>query len=124
MLGVLPGIIAMIQATEAIKLLTGHRRAPARPLPAATTRSQMRFNEFRFEKDPDCPVCGKQPTVTELIDYEGFCGMPEPQRPEVRCSEEISAAELAERPERGEHFLLLDVREPDEYARPASRARP
>jgi adenylyltransferase/sulfurtransferase len=110
-LGVLPGIIAMIQATEAVKLLTGvgelllgrflHYDALA-----------MRFDEFRFEKDPACPVCGEHPSVTELIDYEGFCGVPQEAAPSLA---EISAVGLHALRERGEPHLLLDVREPAEW---------
>jgi sulfur-carrier protein adenylyltransferase/sulfurtransferase len=111
-LGVLPGIIALIQATEAVKLLTG----VGEPLIGRFLHYDalaMRFEEFRFQKDPDCPVCGKQPTITELIDYEGFCGV---HAPEERGVREISAAELAVLRARGEEHLLLDVRRPDEWA--------
>jgi molybdopterin/thiamine biosynthesis adenylyltransferase/rhodanese-related sulfurtransferase len=111
-LGVLPGIIALIQATEAVKLLTGI----GEPLIGRFLHYDalaMRFDEFRFQKDPDCPVCGKQPTITELIDYEGFCGV---HAPEERGMRDISAAELAALRARGEELLLLDVRRPDEWA--------
>jgi sulfur-carrier protein adenylyltransferase/sulfurtransferase len=110
-LGVLPGIIALIQATEAVKLLTGL----GEPLIGRFLHYDalaMRFDEFRFQKDPDCPVCGKQPTITELIDYEGFCGV---HAPEERGVREISAAELAALRARGEEHLLLDVRRRDEW---------
>jgi adenylyltransferase/sulfurtransferase len=110
-LGVLPGIIAMIQATEAVKLLTG----VGEPLLGRFLHYDalaMRFNEFRFGKDPACPVCGVQPTVTELIDYEGFCGVPQEAAGELA---EISAVELRDLRERGEPHLLLDVREPSEW---------
>jgi adenylyltransferase/sulfurtransferase len=111
-LGVLPGIIALIQATEAVKLLTG----VGEPLIGRFLHYDalaMRFEEFRFQKDPDCPVCGKQPTITELIDYDGFCGV---HAPEERGMREISAAELAALRASGEEHLLLDVRRPDEWA--------
>jgi molybdopterin/thiamine biosynthesis adenylyltransferase len=74
-LGVLPGLVAMIQATETIKLLTGI----GEPLYGRLLRYdalRMEFEEFRLKKDSDCPVCGAQPTITELIDYEAFCGVP------------------------------------------------
>ena len=74
-LGVLPGIIGMIQATETVKLLTGI----GEPLIGRLLHYDalaMRFQEFRLHKDPECPVCGEQPSITELIDYEGFCGVP------------------------------------------------
>jgi adenylyltransferase/sulfurtransferase len=110
-LGVLPGIIAMIQATEAVKLLTG----VGEPLLGRFLHYDalaMRFDEFRFEKDPACPVCGEHPSVTELIDYEGFCGVPQET---ARSLAEISAVELHALRERGEPHLLLDVREPAEW---------
>ncbi len=113
-LGVLPGIIALIQATEALKLLTG----VGEPLIGRFLHYDalaMRFDEFRFEKDPDCPVCGAHPSVTELIDYEGFCGV---GRAEERNGvREISAAELAALQRSGERLLLLDVRQPEEWRR-------
>ena len=70
-----PGIIGTIQATEAIKLILGVGEPLDRPLPDLTTRCKMRFRELKLRKDPDCPVCGTHPTVTELIDYEQFCGV-------------------------------------------------
>jgi adenylyltransferase/sulfurtransferase len=112
-LGVLPGIVALIQATEAVKLLTG----VGEPLIGRFLHYDalaMRFDEFRFQKDPDCPVCGAHPTVTKLIDYDGFCGVHPAEERGVR---EISASELAALRARGEDFLLLDVRNPDEWRR-------
>jgi adenylyltransferase/sulfurtransferase len=111
-LGVLPGLVAMIQATETVKIVTG----VGQPLYGRLLQYdalQMEFNEFRLKKDPKCPVCGEQPSVTELIDYAGFCGVPaKAEAPLV----ERSAAEVKALRDAGEHFLLLDVREPDEYA--------
>jgi sulfur-carrier protein adenylyltransferase/sulfurtransferase len=109
-LGILPGVIALIQATEAVKLITGI----GEPLIGRFLHYDalaMRFSEFRFAKDPDCPVCGKNPTVTELIDYEGFCGVTHEPNPVP----EISAAELHGILGRGDELLLLDVREPHEF---------
>ncbi len=111
-LGVLPGLVATIQATETIKLLTGI----GDPLYGRLLRYdalRMEFNEFKLKKDSQCPVCGSQPTVTELIDYVGFCGMPAAEGPEVP---EVAAAEVHDALDRGDEFLLLDVREPDEVA--------
>ena len=71
----------------------------------------MEFSEFRLKKDPKCPVCGENPSVTELIDYAGFCG--EPAVAETAVAE-VSAAAVKAMLERGDDFLLLDVREPDE----------
>jgi adenylyltransferase/sulfurtransferase len=113
-LGVLPGIIALIQATEALKLLTGI----GEPLIGRFLHYDalaMRFDEFRFEKDPDCPVCSEHPSLTELIDYEGFCGVR--TAGEGRRVREISAAELLALQKQGEPLLLLDVRQPEEWRR-------
>jgi adenylyltransferase/sulfurtransferase len=110
-LGVLPGLVALIQATETIKLLTGI----GEPLYGRLLRYdalRMEFSEFRLRKDPACPVCGPQPSVTELIDYEGFCGVPAREEAKVK---EVSASEVRGALERGEEFLLLDVREPGEW---------
>jgi adenylyltransferase/sulfurtransferase len=111
-LGVLPGLVATIQATEVVKLLTGI----GEPLIGRFLHYDalgMRFSEFRFEKDPECPVCGERPTVKELIDYEGFCGVS--AAPKEETVKEISASEVKARRDRGEPFLLLDVREPGEH---------
>jgi adenylyltransferase/sulfurtransferase len=74
----------------------------------------MEFNEFRLKKDPKCPVCGDQPTVTELIDYQGFCGINDEAEAEIA---ELSAAAVHAMQARDDDFLLLDVREPDEFMR-------
>jgi len=112
-LGVLPGLIATIQATETVKIVIG----VGEPLYGRLIQYdalQMEFNEFRLKRDPACPVCGDAPSVTELIDYAGFCGVP---AAEVAAPmPERSAAAVHALLERGEKFLLLDVREPDEYA--------
>jgi len=112
-LGVLPGIVALIQATETVKLLAG----VGEPLIGRFLHYDaltMRFSEFRFEKDPDCPVCGERPTLTKLIDYEGFCGV---HAAEERPCAEVSAADVQALRARGERFLLLDVRQPEEFAK-------
>ena len=113
-LGVLPGLIALVQATETVKIVTG-AGDPLHGRLLQYDALRMEFQEFRVKKDPACPVCGPQPTITELIDYEGFCGVP--GAPREAAIAEVSAAELHGRRERGEDLLLLDVREPDEYAR-------
>ena len=112
-LGVLPGIIAIVQATEAIKLLVGCGSSLAGRLLVYDAMA-MEFSEFRLAKDPECPVCGTNPSVTELIDYAGFCGLPEGVEDELAT---ISAHQLSQRLADGSELLLLDVREPDEYAR-------
>jgi adenylyltransferase/sulfurtransferase len=112
-LGVLPGIIATIQATEAIKLLIGRGTSLAGRLLIYDAMA-MEFNEFRLAKDPDCPVCGAEPSVTGLIDYDGFCGLPSGGEEEVV---QTSALRVSDRLAAGEELLLLDVREPDEFER-------
>jgi len=112
-LGVLPGLIALTQATETLKLLTGIGE-PLYGRLLQVDALRMEFLEFRVKKDPECPLCGEKPTLTQLIDYEGFCGVPTPQPPSFS---EISAARLHELRLRGERLLLLDVREADEVAR-------
>lgn len=111
-LGVLPGIVALVQATETIKLLTG-LGTPLIGRLLQYDALEMSFQEFRLRKDPACPICGEQPTVTALIDYEGFCGVPHGAgEPAVR---EKSAVDVAAMQARGEPFLLLDVREQEEW---------
>jgi adenylyltransferase/sulfurtransferase len=110
-LGVLPGLIAMVQATEAIKLVTG----VGEPLIGRFVQYdalELRFSEFRFGKDPACPACGERPTLGALVDYEGFCGVPSLAEEPVP---ELSADAVRRRGAPGRDFLLLDVREPAEY---------
>jgi adenylyltransferase/sulfurtransferase len=110
-LGVLPGIIAMIQATETVKLLTGI----GEPLLGRFLHFdalEMRFSEYRFAKDPQCPVCSAAPSIKELIDYQGFCGVGSAEVAPVRG---VSASEVKRIAERGGELLLLDVREADEF---------
>jgi adenylyltransferase/sulfurtransferase len=114
-LGVLPGLVALVQATETVKIVTGM----GQPLYGRLLQYdalRMEFNEFRLRKDPSCPVCGDAPSITELIDYEGFCGVPAAETPATEFGE-VSAAEVARRRQAGEGFLLLDVRNPDEFER-------
>ena len=111
-LGVLPGLVALVQATETVKLVTGI----VEPLVGRLLQIdalRMEFREFRIHADPACPVCGDAPTLTELIDYEGFCGMPAVSEKGVP---EVSAAAVRAALDRGEDLLLLDVREPKEFA--------
>jgi adenylyltransferase/sulfurtransferase len=113
-LGVLPGIIATIQATETLKLLAGIGEPLIGRL-LQYSALEMSFTEFRLRKDPDCPVCGESPSVTELIDYEAFCA-PRPAEPAADQPPlaELDPAELAGQRARGDDLLLLDVREPHE----------
>ena len=114
-LGVLPGIIAMLQATETVKLLAGIGSSLVGRLVLYDALS-LEFSEFKLRKDPKCPACGEKPTLTELIDYAGFCGLParEGDAPVVRV---VSAFEVHARRRRSKDLLLLDVRDPDEYER-------
>lgn len=109
-LGVLPGIIGSMQALEAIKLITGIGQPLLGKLLHVDTLG-LRFRTFTLRRDPECPVCGDHPTITEPIDYQGFCGMTPP--PDVPT---ITVQELDEKRRNGSPHFLLDVREPDEYA--------
>ena len=115
-LGVLPGIIGIIQATEAIKLIIGIGE-PLIGRFLIYDALKMKFRELKLRKDPDCPVCGTHPTVTKLIDYEQFCGVvpaaPEPVA--VNNATEITSVELKQRLDRGDALKIVDVREPNEY---------
>ena len=117
-LGVLPGVIGVIQATEAIKLITGIGE-PLIGRFLIYDALRMRFRELKLKKDPDCPVCGTHPTVTKLIDYEQFCGLrpavPEPLVAAASNGFEITATELKSRLDRGDRIRIVDVREPNEY---------
>jgi len=115
-LGVLPGVIGVIQATEAIKLLAGIGE-PLIGRFLIYDALNMRFRELKLRKDPDCPVCGTHPTVTKLIDYEQFCGI-HPATPEPAAASsvtEISSLELKARLDRGDKLTIVDVREPNEF---------
>jgi len=111
-LGVLPGLIATIQATETIKILTGLGDSLVGRLLIYDALS-MEWTQFKLKKDPDCPVCGEHPTVTGLIDYEGFCGVP-PRSQDEPVVVQVSASEVAGRMKQGEPLLLVDVRDAQE----------
>ena len=118
-LGVLPGIIGVIQATEAIKVILGIGE-PLIGRFLIYDALRMKFRELKLRKDPDCPVCGTHPTVTKLIDYEQFCGIrPEPQVAQTTGGAvsdwEITSVELKRRVDAGDKLFILDVREPNEY---------
>ena len=127
-LGVLPGIIGSIQANETIKLIVGCGEPLINRLLLFNALG-MTFRELKLRKDPNCPVCGENPTVTELIDYEVFCGINRPVSDTGRddVPQEITATELKRRIDLGEQLDLIDVREPYEFeiARiPAARLIP
>ena len=125
-LGILPGLVGVIQATEVIKLILGNGEPLIGRLLLVDSLG-MRFRELKLRKNPDCPVCGKNPTVTELIDYQQFCGItPEPKADQVNQTTlnqtpvqngipQISPRELKQRLDSGEDLFVLDVREPHEY---------
>ena len=119
-LGVLPGIIGTIQATETIKLVLGIGEALVGRL-LVYDALRMAFRELKVPKDPDCPVCGPRPTVRELVDYEAFCGLKPAEAPAAEPDETgalspiITVEELKARWDRGDHPFLLDVREAVEH---------
>ena len=114
--GVLPGIIGVIQATEAIKVILG----AGEPLIGRFLiydALRMKFRELKLRRDPECPVCGDHPTVKTLIDYEQFCGLkPAPGAAPVASTAvpDVTVEELKARIDRGDDFDILDVREPHE----------
>src|SRR5579872_1871231 len=118
-LGILPGTIGLIQATETVKLILGIGEPLIGRLLLYDALG-MRFRELKLRKNPECPVCGAHPTITKLIDYHQFCGVPQPtaEAPaqETKVNEgEIDVTELKAKMDRGDNFVLIDVREPHEY---------
>jgi molybdopterin/thiamine biosynthesis adenylyltransferase/rhodanese-related sulfurtransferase len=115
-LGVLPGIIGVMQAIEAIKLIIGIGDSLIGRL-VNFDALQMRFKEFKIRKDPNCPICGDHPTIHELIDYDQFCGIPQADAEAAKELDvpTITATELKTKIDRKEKFVLVDVREPFEY---------
>ncbi len=114
-LGILPGAIGTLQATETVKLILGIGEPLIGRLLLYDALS-MSFREMKLRKNPNCPVCGENPTVTELIDYQEFCGIPQAQQAEdVDELPEIRVQDLKEKLEAGERVAVLDVREPHEY---------
>jgi len=114
-LGVLPGIIGSIQAAEAIKLILGIGASLAGRL-LLLDAVAMEFRELRITRNKSCPVCGDNPTITNLMDYEEFCGMKQETAQEISgVRTDITAQQLKERMDRGDNILLLDVRQPHEY---------
>jgi adenylyltransferase/sulfurtransferase len=114
-LGILPGLIGCIQATEAVKLLLG-QGTPLIGRLLLYDALQMSFREFKVRRNPKCPVCGEHPTVTKLIDYEQFCGVrgQETPAPETASRDDITVEELKQRLDRGDNVFVLDVRNPEE----------
>ena len=116
-LGILPGIIGVIQATEVVKLLLGKGTTLKGRL-LLYDALHMKFRELKLRRNPECPICGDHRTITKLIDYQQFCGIPQeapkPTAEETKMTD-VSPKEVKERIDRGDNFILIDVREPNEY---------
>ncbi len=119
-LGVLPGTVGTMQATEAIKYILGIGESMVGRL-LLYDALNMEFTEVHLQKNPQCPICGENPTITELIDYEQFCGVPAHDHSLPLTAEEgeavaqITPLELKRRLDAGENLLILDVREEPEW---------
>jgi molybdopterin/thiamine biosynthesis adenylyltransferase/rhodanese-related sulfurtransferase len=113
-LGILPGLLGVIQATEVIKLILGSGEPLIGRLLLVDALG-MRFRELHLRKNPECPVCGTNPTIRELIDYQEFCGIRGEETPASSDVPEISAEELKAKLDAGDDVFMLDVREPHEY---------
>src|SRR5271154_2237472 len=128
-LGILPGLVGIIQATEVIKLILGQGDPLIGRLLLVDSLG-MNFRQLKLRKNPDCPVCGTHPTVTKLIDYDQFCGVPKPteagplevaqdkavgDHPIVDGVPQITVEELKRKLDAKENIFVLDVREPHEY---------
>src|SRR5438034_1065300 len=113
-LGILPGLVGVIQATEVIKLILGQGEPLIGRLLLVDALA-MKFRELKLRKNPDCPACGTHPTVTKLIDYNEFCGIRGEEKPVETGVPEVQVEELKRRLDAGEDIFVLDVREPHEY---------
>ncbi len=123
-LGILPGLVGLIQATETIKLITGLGEPLIGRLLLIDALA-MRFREMKLRKNPDCPICGTKRTITKLIDYEQFCGVgatpasqsPSPEKTQTmpNALPEMTVEELKSKLDAKENIFVLDVREPHEY---------
>ncbi len=113
-LGILPGIIGVVQATEAIKLIIGEGEPLVGRL-LLFDALKMKFRELKLRRNPECPLCGDNPTIKQLIDYDQFCGVtPQPAATEV-SDWEITPSQLRQRLDNGEQVTIIDVREPHEW---------
>lgn len=112
-LGILPGTIGLIQATEAVKLILGIGEPLVGRLLLYDALT-MKFRELKLRKNRDCPVCGDHPTIKKLIDYQEFCGVT-PHAEPVASAGDIDPVEVKAKMDRHEPFVLIDVREPHEY---------
>ena len=113
-LGILPGLIGVVQATEVVKLILGNGTSLAGRL-LLYDALEMKFRELKLRKDPECPICGPNRTIHELIDYDQFCGItPEPPPPPGLTEFELNPEDVKKKIDRKDDFFLLDVREPHE----------
>jgi adenylyltransferase/sulfurtransferase len=113
-LGILPGIIGLIQATETVKIILAIGETLKNRLLLYDALG-MGFRELKLRRDRNCPVCGDHPTVTKLIDYQEFCGMRPPANQPAGTGGVIDPTEVKAKLDSGERFTLIDVREPYEY---------
>ncbi|MDP8979460.1 MAG: molybdopterin-synthase adenylyltransferase MoeB [Acidobacteriota bacterium] len=113
-LGILPGTIGLIQATETVKLILGIGE-PLKGRLLLYDALAMKFRELKLRKNPECPVCGDHPTIHQLIDYQEFCGIPNQPHEPAPVEGEIEPSEVKAKIDRGDKFVLIDVREPHEY---------
>jgi adenylyltransferase/sulfurtransferase len=113
-LGILPGLVGVMQATEVIKLILGAGEPLIGRLLLIDALG-MKFRELKLRKNPDCPACGKHPTITKLIDYNEFCGIRGEEKPVETGIPEMQVEELKRRLDAGDDLFVLDVREPHEY---------
>src|ERR1700688_4494729 len=112
-LGILPGTIGLIQATETVKLILGVGEPLVGRLLLYDALA-MKFRELKLRRNPECPVCGDHPTVTKLIDYQQFCGISKP-REDAPVEGDIAPPDVKAKTNRADNFVLIDAREPHEY---------
>jgi len=113
-LGILPGLVGVMQATEVVKLIIG-RGEPLIGRLLLIDALGMKFRELKLRKNPDCPVCGTHPTITKLIDYNEFCGIRGEETPAATNMADMQVEELKRKLDNKEDIFVLDVREPHEY---------
>jgi adenylyltransferase/sulfurtransferase len=114
-LGVLPGIVGCIQATEILKLALG-RGSPLIGRLLLFNALDMKFRELKLRRDPECPVCGEHPSITALIDYEQFCGIPDQRAAPAANPDEVTVQDMKKAlADVKLGIKVIDVRDPDEY---------
>jgi molybdopterin/thiamine biosynthesis adenylyltransferase/rhodanese-related sulfurtransferase/molybdopterin converting factor small subunit len=113
-LGILPGLIGVVQATETVKIILGKGETLKNRL-LLYDALNMRFRELKLRRDRNCPACGDRPTMTKLIDYQEFCGLKRPTTAPTTMLGLITPIEVKAKQDRGDQFVLIDVREPHEF---------